>query len=56
MVLVCSTQYPQLFRNCPLRQRSGLLLYGAPGTGKTLLAAVVAKEYAMNFISIKVLG
>ena len=49
-----STQYPELFANCPLRLRSGLLLYGAPGTGKTLLAGVLAKECGLNFISIKV--
>ena len=47
-------QYPKLFSSCPLRLRSGLLLYGAPGTGKTLLAGVIAKEYALNFICIKV--
>lgn len=29
------------------------MLYGAPGTGKTLLAGVVAKECGLNFISIK---
>jgi peroxin-1 len=28
-------------------------LYGAPGTGKTLLAGVVAKECKLNFIAIK---
>ncbi|XP_052214520.1 peroxisome biogenesis factor 1-like isoform X2 [Dreissena polymorpha] len=47
------SKYPRLFANCPLRLRSGLLLYGAPGTGKTLLAGVVAKECGLNFISIK---
>lgn len=47
------TKYPQLFSSCPLRLRSGVLLYGAPGTGKTLLAGVVAKECGLNFISIK---
>ncbi|KAI8503623.1 Peroxisome biosynthesis protein pex1 [Branchiostoma belcheri] len=47
------TKYPGLFSSCPLRPRSGVLLYGAPGTGKTLLAGVVAKECGMNFISIK---
>lgn len=48
------SQYPILFSNLPIRHRSGLLLYGAPGTGKTLLARAVAKESGMNFISIKV--
>jgi len=47
-------QYPELFANLPIRQRSGVLLYGAPGTGKTLLAGVVARESGMNFISVKV--
>lgn len=47
-------QYPILFSNLPIRHRSGILLYGAPGTGKTLLARAVAKESGMNFINIKV--
>ncbi|XP_062983001.1 peroxisomal ATPase PEX1 [Elgaria multicarinata webbii] len=46
-------KYPELFANLPIRQRTGILLYGAPGTGKTLLAGVVARESRMNFISIK---
>uniref|UniRef100_A0A8C5WNR5 Peroxisomal biosis factor 1 n=1 Tax=Laticauda laticaudata TaxID=8630 RepID=A0A8C5WNR5_LATLA len=46
-------KYPELFANLPIRQRTGILLYGAPGTGKTLLAGVVAQESGMNFISIK---
>ncbi|KAK1172893.1 peroxisome biogenesis factor 1 isoform X1 [Acipenser oxyrinchus oxyrinchus] len=46
-------KYPALFANLPIRQQSGVLLYGAPGTGKTLLAAAVANESGMNFISIK---
>uniref|UniRef100_A0A7M4F545 Peroxisomal biosis factor 1 n=1 Tax=Crocodylus porosus TaxID=8502 RepID=A0A7M4F545_CROPO len=46
-------KYPELFAKLPIRQRTGVLLYGAPGTGKTLLAHVVAQESRMNFISIK---
>uniref|UniRef100_A0A6J0T1R7 Peroxisomal ATPase PEX1 n=1 Tax=Pogona vitticeps TaxID=103695 RepID=A0A6J0T1R7_9SAUR len=46
-------KYPELFANLPIRQRTGILLYGAPGTGKTLLAGIVARESGMNFISIK---
>uniref|UniRef100_A0A8C5Q744 Peroxisomal ATPase PEX1 n=1 Tax=Leptobrachium leishanense TaxID=445787 RepID=A0A8C5Q744_9ANUR len=46
-------KYPELFANLPIRHRSGVLLYGAPGTGKTLLASVIAHESGMNFISVK---
>ncbi|XP_077159042.1 peroxisomal ATPase PEX1 isoform X2 [Paroedura picta] len=46
-------KYPELFANLPIRHTTGILLYGAPGTGKTLLAGVVARESGMNFISIK---
>ncbi|XP_072365379.1 peroxisomal ATPase PEX1 isoform X1 [Scyliorhinus torazame] len=48
-----SVKYPQLFVKLPIRQRSGILLYGAPGTGKTLIAGVVTRESGLNFISIK---
>ena len=52
----CILQYPRLFGQCTIKQRCGLLLYGAPGTGKTLLAGAVAKEFGLNFVSIKVRG
>ncbi|KAI7798692.1 peroxisome biogenesis factor 1 [Triplophysa rosa] len=52
-IVLLPAKYPLLFSSLPMRQCSGVLLYGAPGTGKTLLAGAVAKESSMNFISIK---
>ena len=47
------TTYAPIFASCPLRLRSGLLLYGYPGCGKTLLASAVAGECGLNFISVR---
>ncbi|XP_014300884.1 peroxisomal ATPase PEX1 [Microplitis demolitor] len=45
--------YTELYENAPIKQQSGVLLYGMPGTGKTMLAGAIAKECGLNFINIK---
>jgi transitional endoplasmic reticulum ATPase len=46
-------KHADLFTKADIKPPKGILLYGLPGTGKTLLAKAVASTSESNFISIK---
>ena len=45
--------YPDLYQQTGAKAPRGILLWGEPGTGKTLLAKALASQARANFISIK---
>lgn len=53
MAVVQPIRRPELFEALGVHASSGVLLWGPPGCGKTLLAKAVANESRANFISVK---
>lgn len=45
-------KHPEIFARLNIEPHSGILLYGPPGCGKTLIAKVLASESEANFYSI----
>ena len=52
-VVLWQLRYDDLFQQAGVRAPKGVLLHGAPGTGKTLLAKALAGETEANFIAVK---
>ena len=46
-------QFPEMYKQYGMNPSRGVLFYGPPGCGKTLLAKAIANECQSNFISIK---
>ena len=46
-------RHPKIFKQCPLRLPSGVLLYGAPGCGKTAMAKAAIANAGLKSITIR---
>jgi ribosome biogenesis ATPase len=53
MSIVEPIKRPELFSSVGIEAACGVLMWGPPGCGKTLLAKAVANESRANFISVK---
>ncbi len=51
-VIELPMRQPQLFAHMGIKPHRGVLLYGPPGCGKTLIAKAIAGEIGANFISV----
>ncbi|XP_055336019.1 peroxisomal ATPase PEX1-like isoform X2 [Paramacrobiotus metropolitanus] len=52
-IFIHPVKYPTLYAKCPLRLPRGILLHGLPGTGKTFVAGVTAKEMGIGMIYVR---
>lgn len=53
LAVLSHVKHPELLEKLGLNFSAGLLLFGPPGCGKTLVAKAVTNEAGLNFISVK---
>lgn len=53
MRIILPLQYPEIYAAYNKKSGGGILLYGLPGTGKTMIAKAIAHEVQAKFYSIK---
>ena len=51
--IILPRKYPDIYKNYKIKSGSGILLYGLPGTGKTMIAKATAHEVNAPFYQVK---